>query len=375
MIVQTDVLINKIHKQIAIWLFICCFTIFTIVILGGATRLTGSGLSIAKLHLFRGVIPPMSQGDWEKAFNEYKLTAEYKITYKEKMNIDTFKSIFWLEYIHRFVGRFLAAFIFFIPFLYFLIRYFFIKKIISRSLIIKLLLMFALGGLQALLGWLMVKSGLDTKTAHIQGENVHVSPYRLVLHLVFAFIIYAYILWVALQLYFPKPNNVLGVNFKGLRRFGYLVTAWIFITVISGGFVAGIRGGLVYQTFPLMHGFFIPPDLFNPQIEGSVLNNFFLNQTTVQFDHRILAILLFFVTLTFWISSFKYKLSNKSKILFHSILIIIITQITFGILTLLNFVPKSLLTITLATIHQGIALILFTISIIINFKLRQLKDM
>ena len=175
----------KSRRSIAIWLLICCATLYAMVVLGGVTRLTGSGLSMVKWEPVIGVLPPFSQAEWEKVYLLYQQYPEFK-SKNSHMDLEAFKGIFWLEYAHRVLGRLIGV-IFLLPLIYFLVR-----KKIDRPLLPKLIIMFLLGGLQGLLGWYMVKSGLS--------QNPHVSQYRLTAHLGFAFLIYAYIFWIALDL-------------------------------------------------------------------------------------------------------------------------------------------------------------------------------
>ncbi len=360
--------LNRIHKQVGIWLILCCITIFTIVVLGGATRLTGSGLSIPVMKVFKGVIPPMNQAEWKQAFNEYRSTPEYKKTYESSgMDIEAYKSIFWLEFLHRLVGRVLAGIVFFIPFLYFLIRYFFIRRVIAPSLVYKLILMFVLGGLQGLLGWVMVKSGMNIEYAFIQGHEVHVSPYRLTAHLGLAFLIYAYIVRVTLSIWPSKRPSMVDRSTGPLKSFSWLLTGLLFLLILSGGFVAGTQGGLVYQSFPLMNGFVIPPDYFSLE---PWYRNLFENRAAVQLDHRVLAFLVFFVTLVFWILAMRKPLAGRAKVLTHSLFLTVILQVVLGVITLLTFVDKDTMTIFLATAHQANALVLFTLLLWLNFELK-----
>ena len=181
--------INTNNKHIAIWLLVCCATIFAMIILGGVTRLTGSGLSMVQWEPIMGVLPPLNQSEWEETFLLYQQYPEYKLK-NFAMSLGEFKSIFWFEYGHRLLGRSIGI-IFLLPFLFFLI-----KGKINRALTPKLIAMFVLGGLQGLMGWYMVKSGLV--------DDPHVSQYRLTAHLALAIIIYAYIFWVALDLLVPR---------------------------------------------------------------------------------------------------------------------------------------------------------------------------
>ncbi len=334
------------QKSIAIWLLICCVTIFAMVVLGGVTRLTGSGLSMVKWEPLLGILPPLNQLEWEEVFQLYQQSPEFRLKNAD-MALQGFKSIFWFEYAHRLLGR-LIGIIFFVPMLYFILR-----KKVTRSLTPKLIAMFILGGLQGLLGWYMVKSGLV--------QNPYVSQYRLTAHLGLAFLIYAYIFWVALDLLFPAEKSIANDTAKGLKRFSYLVTGLAFITALSGGFVAGLKAGHAYNTFPLMNGQLIPEGLMtlNPQ-----WRNLFENVTTVQFDHRLLATLLFVCILAFWFYSLRIKLSSKVRWGFHIILIFLITQVTLGISTLLLHVP-----LPLAASHQAGALLLLTSALFLTHRL------
>lgn len=213
------------------------------VVVGGVTRLTDSGLSIVEWQPLVGTMPPITQTDWDELLEKYRTSPQYEKVNKG-MSIDEFKTIFWWEYFHRLLGR-LIGLVFFIPFVYFLI-----KKQIDKPLGIKLTGIFILGGLQGFMGWYMVMSGLV--------DIPHVSQYRLTAHLGLAFIIFATMLWVALGLLSPIPAETDEQDTNGLRRFAIGLSWLIFIMVLSGGFVAGIRAGLAYNTFPLMNGHFIP---------------------------------------------------------------------------------------------------------------------
>jgi len=221
------------YRSIALWLLICCIAIFAMVVLGGVTRLTGSGLSMVEWEPLMGILPPLNQAEWESIFQKYQLYPEYQIK-NFRMTLMEFKTIFWFEYTHRLLGRAIGL-IFFLPLIYFMI-----KGQVDKPLIPKLVTMFILGGLQGLLGWYMVKSGLI--------DQPHVSQYRLTAHLGLAFLIYAYIFWVALDLLFPKQNQDDGIAY--LKYFSWMVTSLIFITAMSGGFVAGLKAGFFIILFP-----------------------------------------------------------------------------------------------------------------------------
>jgi len=342
---QTD--LNN-RKQIALWLIICCIAIFAMVILGGVTRLTGSGLSMVEWAPLMGILPPLSHADWEAVFQQYQQYPEYQLK-NFQMTLGEFKTIFWFEYAHRLLGRAIGL-IFLIPMIYFII-----KGKVNKPLIPKLIIMFILGGLQGVLGWYMVKSGLV--------DNPHVSQYRLTAHLGFAIIIYAYLFWVALDLLFPRTKQAESSHILPLRRFSLMVTTLVFITVLSGGFVAGLKAGFAYNTFPLMAGRWIPEGLWTLD---PLWRNFFENITTVQFDHRLLATLLFFLVPTLWLMGRRANLPNRTRWGLLMLVVILGIQITLGISTLLLYVPVSL-----AAAHQAGALALFTATLFVSHELYQ----
>jgi heme a synthase len=339
------------QKPIAVWLFICCFLVFAMVVVGGVTRLTDSGLSIVEWQPIVGTMPPLSEGDWDELLEKYRDTPQYQQVNKG-MTRDEFKGIFWWEYFHRLLGRAIGL-VFFVPFVYFLIR-----KQIDRPLGWKLTGIFVLGGLQGLMGWYMVMSGLV--------DDVRVSQYRLTAHLGLAFVIFAALFWVATGLLSAKPGESNGQadnhSPKSLYRFSIGLTFLIFIMVLSGGLVAGIRAGLAYNTFPLMNGHFIPPEIF---LLEPWYRNFFENMATVQFDHRLIAWLLAFLIPFFWFKARKYQLTDSARMACHLLLVMLVIQIGLGIATLLQVVP-----IPLAAAHQGGAVLLFTAALWVNRKLQ-----
>ncbi|SFN30746.1 cytochrome c oxidase assembly protein subunit 15 [Nitrosospira briensis] len=335
------------QKPIAIWLLVCCALVFAMVVVGGVTRLTHSGLSIVEWQPIVGTMPPLSQSDWDELFEKYHQTPQYK-KINLGMSLDEFKYIFWWEYFHRLLGRVIGL-AFFFPFLYFIA-----KKAIDRPLGLKLTGIFILGGLQGGMGWYMVKSGLV--------DNPHVSQYRLTAHLGLAFAIYAAMFWVALDLLYPVGASLVNSKMRSLRRFSIALTTLIFIMVLSGGFVAGIQAGLAYNTFPLMDGHIIPPELF--MLEPWYLN-FFDNMTTVQFDHRLIAWTLAILISIFWFKSRSVPLSGSARLACTLLLVMLAVQISLGISTLLLVVPLSL-----AAAHQAGAVLLVTAALWVNHQLR-----
>ena len=332
------------NRLVARWLLACCALVFIMVVLGGVTRLTGSGLSLVDWRPVTGILPPLSDEAWQRTFEMYQQTPEFQKVNAD-MDVDGFKGIFWLEYLHRLLGRAIGI-AFLLPFLYFAWRGF-----IRRDEWLKYGAMFALGGLQGVLGWYMVKSGLI--------DNPAVSQYRLTAHLSAAFLIYAYMFWVALSLLYPSDST---------RRhpwYGITValSAVIVVTVISGGFVAGLKAGKIYNTFPMMGNYWVPPDVM--ALDPWWLN-FFENMATVQFDHRILAITTFLLIIVYWYRMPRSDLPARVAKGVNALLHTAILQVALGIATLLLVVP-----IALAAAHQAIAMILFTVALYLCHGLRR----
>jgi cytochrome c oxidase assembly protein subunit 15 len=332
------------NRQVAIWLLVCCALVFTMVVLGGVTRLTGSGLSMVEWRPIMGWLPPLSDVEWQRTFEMYQLSPEFQ-KINAHMDVHDFKGIFWLEYLHRLLGRTMGI-VFAVPFVFFITRDYIVRREWP-----KYLLMFVLGGLQGVLGWYMVKSGLI--------DNPHVSQYRLTAHLIAAFLIYAYMLWVAMSLLYPQSG---GDRHRWSGR-AVLLTCLISTTIISGGFVAGLKAGEIYNTFPMMGNSFVPPGLL---ALDPVWRNAFENLTTVQFDHRILAITTLFVVVVFWLGARKAELPQRARFAANALLYTAILQVALGISTLLLSVPT-----TLAAVHQGVAILLFTIALILVHSLRK----
>jgi len=321
--------------------------IFAMVMLGGATRLTHSGLSIVDWNPIMGVVPPLSLEEWESTFEKYKQFPEYQKVNKG-MSLDEFKSIFWYEYGHRLLGRSIGM-VFLLPFLFFL----FARKI-KPGLTPKLIVMFLLGGLQGVLGWYMVKSGLV--------DNPRVSQYRLTAHLGAAVLIYGYIFWVAFGLLSEKVFSATAAEVSRYRTMAILITVVIVLMILTGGFVAGTRAGFVFNTFPLMYDNFVPPGLF--AMEPAYIN-LFENVATIQFNHRIIAYTLIALVLFFWFSIYKNAVTSRLRFTAHLLLAMLVIQVSLGISTLLLVVP-----VPLAVAHQGGALVLFTVSLAITYLLK-----
>ena len=259
------------------------------------------------------------------------------------MSLDEFKVIFWWEYFHRLLGR-LIGFVFFVPFLFFLLT-----RRLNAGLTGRLLGIFALGGLQGGMGWYMVASGLV--------DEPNVSQYRLTAHLGIAFLIFGAITWTAMSVLYPSKTN-LSVPVKSMYKTSVAVSATLFLMVLSGGFVAGLQAGLIYNTFPLMGNSFIPPNLF---ALTPFWTNFFDNMTTVQFDHRIIAYILAIMIPIFWFKLRRRDVSNRTKTLSNLLLGLLALQIVLGITTLIYHVPT-----VLGVAHQAIGSLLFITSLAVT---------
>lgn len=335
-------------RQIAYWLIGVALLIYIMVVLGGVTRLTGSGLSIVEWEPIMGAIPPLNDTQWHETFAKYKTSPQYaKVNHG--MSLAEFKTIFGFEYSHRLLGRLIGV-AFLVPLLYFL----FLGKI-RRALVPKLLVLFLLGGLQGFIGWYMVKSGLVNEP--------QVSQYRLALHLGTAILIYGSILWVAWGLLRRSPAQAWKHQMQPLQRFSMVVTTVITVMMISGAFVAGTHAGKVFNTFPSMDGRFMPPGLFE---YTPWYRNLFENLATVQFDHRLIAYLLMLLIPALWGYAKRFSLAPSTRLTLHLLLIVFIIQVTLGITTLLHMVPVGL-----AAAHQGGALLVFTVALYLNHALRK----
>jgi heme a synthase len=312
---------------VAIWLWAIAFLIFCMVIVGGATRLTDSGLSITEWRPLLGAIPPLSEAHWLEAFEKYKLIPEYQIQNKG-MSLEDFKFIYWWEWAHRFLGRFIG-FAFVVPLIFFIVT-----KRIAASLWPRLIALFILGGLQGALGWYMVSSGLS--------ERVDVSQYRLSAHLSLATALFAAIVYTALTLN-REPRRLMWWG-SGLAL---LFVALLFVQVAAGGFVAGLDAGHAAYDWPTMNGQWLPDGLHSMQ---PTWRNWFENALAVQFNHRILAYVLFAFALVQ-----AFLLRQRSSFV---VLLAVLAQILLGISTVLGEVKLHT-----ALAHQATAMILLAFAI------------
>tara|TARA_Y100000590_G_scaffold469309_1_gene656086 strand:- start:1943 stop:2971 length:1029 start_codon:yes stop_codon:yes gene_type:complete len=331
---------------IGLWLLILTAMVYLIILIGGLTRLTDSGLSMVDWRPLMGIIPPIGLEEWQNVFNQYKETPEYLII-NQTMQLNEFKYIFWWEYFHRLFAR-LIGFVFVIPFIYFLF-----KKHLSKALIIKLLIVLLFGFLQAFVGWWMVKSGLN--------DDPYVSQYRLSFHLTNAIIILSILLWMTLN-QLIKRNNIENSFFKKIIFISIILCL---ITIISGSFVSGTDAGKSYNTFPLMNGKFIPDDYL---LEDNFIKNTFENTIAIQFNHRWIAIFSFFWIITSVSYIYYNKINYVQKIACFTVFILVTIQVIIGILTLIHNVP-----ISLASIHQMNAILLYC-SLLITYYLFSKKE-
>ncbi len=333
------------NRAVVIWLLCGCFLIFSMVIIGGVTRLTGSGLSITEWKPIMGIIPPMNDEDWEIAFQKYKQIPQFrKINYDFEIN--DFKSIYWWEYFHRLLGRIIGV-VFIIPFMWFFLNGHFEKRTVK-----KMLFLFLLGALQGIIGWLMVKSGLS--------ERTNVSHIRLAIHLITAFATFGFTFYFALEIQYGKANSQ---TIKSLNRLLKILFGIIVIQIIYGAFVAGLHAGKIYNTFPLMNGKLIPDGMF--YLKPTVIN-FFDNHVLVQFIHRFLAGTIVLLSFVLFYLSRTGKLNNVQKKGISFFLATVFLQFILGIITLLTSVE-----ITLAVLHQAGALILFGACVYLLFIFRR----
>lgn len=338
--VATSVSHRRHRRIIGGWLFAICGLIAVMVLIGGLTRLTHSGLSITQWKPVTGVIPPLSDAAWQAEFARYKRIPEYRLI-NAGMSLAAFKDIYWWEWTHRLIGRLIGV-AFFVPFVFFAAR-----RWIDRSLAPRLATIFVLGGAQGALGWYMVQSGLVNRT--------DVSQYRLAAHLGFAFVLFALILWHALDLTVPARRRGRH-DLRGLRNGLCVLLALVFGQILLGALVAGLDAGLVYNSWPLMEGRLVPHGLF-PGHPWWI--NFFATVKTVQFDHRMVAYLVGCLTIGLWLTARVKRLPRRAARAIDVLGMMVALQITLGVLTLVNVMP-----VPLAAAHQFGALLTFTACVV-----------
>ena len=331
-------------RPIAMWLIFVCAMIWAMVALGGATRLTGSGLSIMEWAPLAGILPPLSQAEWQRLYDLYRTVPQYQLL-NAGFGMEGFQRIFWLEWGHRVWGR-LIGMAYLLPFIWF-----WATGRIPRPLLPRLFLLFVLGGMQGVIGWFMVASGFD------EGRTA-VSPYRLVMHLGMAFVLYGLVLWTALGLLRATRPEPVARGVKG----PLLLAFWLGVaTMLAGGFVAGIRAGFTYNTFPLMDGALVPAGYLDL---SPWWRNLTANIAAVQFNHRLLATATLAATL--WAAWCARRLPRPARLLAWGFAGAVALQYGLGILTLIHVVPVGL-----GTLHQAVAVLVLTMGLLALHRLRQ----
>jgi cytochrome c oxidase assembly protein subunit 15 len=327
---------KKDNKKVIYWLLTGCLLIFIMVIVGGITRLTHSGLSISNYKLISGTLPPMNEAEWNEAFDLYKQYPEYQ-KLNNHFNLQDFKDIYFWEWLHRFIGRMIGL-IFLLPFLYFLIT-----KQLTKPTIKKAIILLGLGAFQGFMGWYMVKSGLV--------DMPDVSHYRLAAHLTTAFVTFAYTFWVALDLMFPNKKEI-NIKFRNLVRWGLAI---LLLQIIYGAFVAGLDAGFIHNHWPMMtEGKFMHETVYIEQTP--LYKNFIEGKSGVQFVHRILAYIVVLFIVIIWLKSKKLMLTKMQTKGIHALLIMVGVQFLLGVFTIILQVP-----VWLGVAHQIGAFFLLSI--------------
>jgi len=343
-------------KPVIRWLNTGIFLVFFMVLVGAITRLTESGLSITEWKVVTGTIPPITQEDWHDEFEKYKQTPEYLEKNQFRFGEDqsealaNFKKIFFWEWLHRFLGRFIGV-VFLVPFIWFWRKGYFKKRIYPRLLVI-----FLLGGFQGYLGWWMVKSGLV--------DQPHVSHYRLAAHLSTALATLCLIWWLVLDIKHPRNINLRN-RFPLLKRIWQVSFIILIVQVIYGAFVAGKDAGQIFNTWPLMNGQVIGQGSFDEKPFYYNLIGEAVNLGGIQFIHRSIGILLYLMIAGLWIASRYQNLRHDARILVNGMFLMVNVQFLLGVLTLLYFVP-----VYLGVLHQAGAVILLMVSLYFYHQLR-----
>lgn len=352
---DADLHVLPARRAVALWLFIVCAMILVMIGLGGATRLTGSGLSIMEWAPFRGALPPVSSAEWERLFKLYRQIPQYALL-NEGFGIEGFKHIFWLEYLHRLWGR-LLGFAFLLPMLWFGWRGVFGSGQKLHWMRARLVGLFLLGGAQGAVGWFMVASGFAA-------DSTAVSPYRLVVHLTLALSLYAAILWTGLGVLHPQPVSSQGQPLA--RRMLMATCVSVALTILAGGFVAGTHAGLDYNSFPLMDGHLVPAGYAR-------LDPFWRNLTeniaAVQFDHRVLATLTLLIATVTVLTSTGVR-NNYQAFPLYALAAAVALQYALGVATLLSVPGLGHLPVGLGTAHQAVAVLVLTTALVALHSLR-----
>ncbi len=328
-------------RLVAAWLLTVAGMVLVMIVLGGVTRLTGSGLSIMEWAPLAGTLPPMNEAEWQRLYHLYQQIPQYRLV-NEGLDLAGFKQIFWLEWAHRLWGR-LIGLAFIVPLIWF-----WVTDRIERRLRPRLALLFVLGGLQGAVGWFMVESGF-------MAAATAVSPYRLVIHLVFALILYTALLWIGLTVLRPvAPRRAAG---RSLHALAWACCACVALTMVAGGFVAGTHAGFDYNTFPLMDGRLVP--IGYGRLEPFV-RNLTENVAAVQFDHRLLATLTVLVTVATLVVGLATRQPRGARRALLALMGTALMQYLLGVATLVFVVP-----IALAAMHQAVAVLLFSAAVVL----------
>jgi heme a synthase len=337
--------------HLRVWLWSGALLTFVILIVGGVTRLTQSGLSIVDWQPIIGVVPPLNEGQWQEAFDRYRQFPEYQ-QLRRGMTLSEFQFIFFWEYLHRMVAR-LIGLVFLVPFLVFWARGYMTRPMLKRSL-----LLFGLGALQGVMGWLMVASGLV--------DRPHVSHYRLTMHLSIAFAIFGCCAWFARELADRPAASATPQARRFATRGLYVVGALLALQIVWGGLVAGLKAGLFFNTFPLMGGGLVPPNVLG--LDPPLLN-LVENPITVQWVHRVLGTILGLAALVFAARAWSVLRDRGSRALNTAFTTLILVQYGLGVATLLLHVPVSL-----GVTHQAMAMVLFGVWLLWLHHVRSLGE-
>lgn len=326
------------NRPVAIWLWIGAAMIVVQVLLGGITRLTGSGLSITEWQPILGAFPPMNEEGWNEAFDKYKEIGQYKHL-NTHFTLSDFKAIYFWEWLHRDWAR-LMGLVFIFPFIYFIV-----KRKIDRTMIRPMIILFMLGALQGLIGWIMVKSGINT-------ESTYVSHIRLAIHFIAALALLCYVVWFALKISVPRHKIVFAPS---LKRLNVVLLILLTIQLIYGAFMAGAHAALAGLTWPKINGVWVPEGLLS---QGSFLSDITHNLLTIQFIHRNLAYLLTIILVLWWFKAAQLPATAPVRRMRHYPMAMIIIQIILGILALLNSLDGHLLLFGILHQFGGMVLLL-----------------
>ncbi len=344
---------EKRNKIVAKWLLIGVGMLIVQVLLGGITRLTGSGLSITEWDPIMGAIPPLNHSQWERAFDGYQQIAQYKYL-NNHFTLSDFKFIFFWEWFHRLWAR-LMGLVFLFPFIYFLVKGYF-----KKWMVFPLVMLFVLGGLQGLIGWIMVSTGLND-------QNLYVTHFSLAIHFIAAMILTGYTLIFALSIIIPSQQRVKN---DSLKKFASIILALLTLQLIYGSFMAGLKAAVTAPTWPSINGSFIPSGIFTKDFIENALHN----PIAIQFIHRTLAYIIFILVILWWVKARKVKISpafNKAK---NWLLVLVLSQVVLGILTVVNSTSivagKFGVFEFLAELHQltGMLLLLCLLSVLYILK-------